>query len=100
MRPHFALLAAAALHAADYDLLIRNARIIDGTGNAWFRADVAVKDTKRYAATGGWGYYNFKHGEPKAPTAKLRSNEECAACHTAGAKKDMVWTQFYPRLDR
>ncbi|OQW47513.1 MAG: cytochrome P460 [Proteobacteria bacterium SG_bin6] len=63
-------------------------------------ADVSVKDTKRYAATGGWGYYNFRHGEPKAPTATLRSNEECAACHTAGAKKDMVWTQFYPRLDR
>lgn len=51
MRPHFALLAAAALHAADYDLLIRNARIIDGTGNAWFRADVAVKDG-RIARTG------------------------------------------------
>jgi hypothetical protein len=23
-------------------------------------ADVTVKDTKRYAETGGWGYYNFK----------------------------------------
>src|SRR6185369_6321030 len=28
----------------DYDVLIRNARVIDGTGNAWMRADVAVKD--------------------------------------------------------
>jgi len=62
-------------------------------------ADVSVKDTKRYAATGGWGYFNFNHSEPKAKTAKLRSNEECASCHTANAKKDMVWTQFYPRLD-
>ena len=34
-------------------------------------ADVTVKDSKRYAATGGWGYYNFNHHEPKAPTAKL-----------------------------
>ena len=29
-----------------YDLIIKNARIIDGTGAPWFRADVAVKDGK------------------------------------------------------
>lgn len=29
-----------------YDLLIRNGKIIDGTGNSWFYADVAVKDGK------------------------------------------------------
>jgi N-acyl-D-amino-acid deacylase len=27
-----------------YDLLITNARIVDGSGNPWFRADVAVRD--------------------------------------------------------
>ena len=27
-----------------YDLVITNGRIIDGTGNPWYRADVAVKD--------------------------------------------------------
>src|SRR6478609_9534215 len=37
-------LAPALSAAADYDLLIRNARVIDGAGNPWFRADVAVKD--------------------------------------------------------
>jgi N-acyl-D-amino-acid deacylase len=30
--------------AAQYDLLITNARIVDGAGNPWFRADVAIKD--------------------------------------------------------
>jgi len=66
---------------------------------AYNGADVTVKDTKRYAATGGWGYYNFNHHEPKAATAMPRSKEECAACHIASAKKDDVWTQFYPLLD-
>ena len=58
-----------------------------------------MKDTTRYAATGGWGYYNFNHHEPKAAWAKPRPAEECASCHIANAKKDDVWTQFYPLLD-
>lgn len=35
---------AATQPAASYDLLIRNGRILDGSGNPWFPADVAVKD--------------------------------------------------------
>jgi N-acyl-D-amino-acid deacylase len=27
-----------------YDLVITNARVVDGSGNPWFRADVAIKD--------------------------------------------------------
>lgn len=51
--PKFLLLCLLPLAAtaADYDVLIRHARVIDGTGNAWFRADVAVKDG-RIAAVG------------------------------------------------
>lgn len=32
--------------SADYDVIIRNARIVDGTGNPWYRADVGVKGGK------------------------------------------------------
>ena len=42
--PLLVLLMSAS--AADYDVLIRNARVIDGANNPWFRADVAVKDGK------------------------------------------------------
>jgi N-acyl-D-amino-acid deacylase len=41
----------AAQPAARYDLLIRNARVFDGTGNPWFPADIAVRDG-RIAAMG------------------------------------------------
>jgi N-acyl-D-amino-acid deacylase len=30
--------------AASYDLLIRNGRVLDGTGNPWFTADIAVRE--------------------------------------------------------
>src|SRR5499427_3624322 len=62
-------------------------------------ADVTVKDSKRFAETNGWGYFNFNHHEPKAPMAKVKAKGECAYCHIASAKKDEVWTQFYPLLD-
>ena len=63
-------------------------------------ADVTVKDSKRFPETNGWGYFNFNHHEPKAPTAKVKAKNECAFCHIASAKKDEVWTQFYPQLDK
>jgi N-acyl-D-aspartate/D-glutamate deacylase len=34
-----------------YDVLIRNGRLLDGTGNPWYRADVAIRDD-RIAAVG------------------------------------------------
>ena len=33
-------------------------------------ADVSVKDTERFADTGGWGYFNFNHHEPKLQLPK------------------------------
>jgi len=31
---------------AQFDIIIRNGKIIDGTGNSWYRADIAIKDGK------------------------------------------------------
>ena len=42
------LAAASALRAEPnapdpYDLVLRNGRVVDGTGNPWYRADVAIR---------------------------------------------------------
>ena len=37
------LLSALAVNAADFDILIRDARVVDGTGNAWYRANIGIK---------------------------------------------------------
>ncbi len=62
--------------------------------------DVTVKDTKRFAKTNGWGFFNFGHHPlPYAESAKEASAAECASCHAAFvAKTDMTWVQFYPIL--
>lgn len=62
--------------------------------------DVTVKDSKRFAATNGWGFFNFGHHPlPYAESAKEASVAECAGCHMAFvAKTDMTWVQFYPIL--
>jgi hypothetical protein len=62
--------------------------------------DVTVKDSKRFANTNGWGFFNFGHHPlPYAESAKEASAAECASCHAAFvAKTDMTWIQFYPML--
>jgi hypothetical protein len=62
--------------------------------------DVTVKDSKRFAKTNGWGFFNFgHHPEPCEKTAEERPVTECAGCHIANvAKTDMTWIQFYPLL--
>ena len=38
----FASLLAAAQTANNYDIILKNGRIIDGTGNPWFSGDIAI----------------------------------------------------------
>lgn len=49
--------AQAAAPAAEYDLVIRGGRVLDGAGNPWVKADVAVKGDRIVAigAIGGHG---------------------------------------------
>lgn len=48
------LISAAPAAAQNYDVVFRNARVLDGTGNPWFRADVAIQGD-RVAAVGSLG---------------------------------------------
>jgi hypothetical protein len=51
-----------------------------------------VKDSTKYAATGGWGFGHFKDGKP-ADAAFTRS---CFPCHEKASGSDLVFTHYAP----
>lgn len=54
---------------------------------------VMVKDSRKYAATGGWGFGRFVNGAP----VDRAQHETCWACHQALVKShDFVFTRYAP----
>jgi hypothetical protein len=54
---------------------------------------VMVKDSKRYASTGGWGYGRFVNGK----AVDQAQHQTCHACHAARVKdRDYVFTRLAP----
>jgi hypothetical protein len=51
-----------------------------------------VKDSTKYAATGGWGFATFKDGKP-ADAASMKS---CFPCHNQAKASDLVFTHYAP----
>jgi hypothetical protein len=51
-----------------------------------------VKDSKKYAATGGWGFAQFNSGKP-ADEALLKT---CFPCHEPVKARDFVFTHYAP----
>jgi cytochrome P460 len=58
-----------------------------------FYLQFMVKDSKKYAATGGWGYSSFdKSGKP----TDAASMQSCFPCHQAVQSRDYVFTRYTP----
>ncbi len=51
-----------------------------------------VKDSRKYAATSGWGFAQFKDGKP-ADEAVLKT---CFPCHEPAKARDLVFTHYAP----
>ena len=51
-----------------------------------------VKDSAKYAATGGWGFATFIDGKPAAPA----SMKSCFPCHNQTKATDLVFTHYAP----
>jgi Cytochrome P460 len=51
-----------------------------------------VKDSRKYASTGGWGFAQFDDGKP----ADEAVQKTCFPCHQAVKARDLVFTHYAP----
>ena len=51
-----------------------------------------VKDSKKYAATGGWGFADFRDGKP----GDKALHETCFPCHVPAKDHDYIYTRYAP----
>ena len=51
-----------------------------------------VKDSIKYAATGGWGFADFTNGKP----GNEALHKTCFSCHEPAKDRDFVFTRYAP----
>jgi hypothetical protein len=51
-----------------------------------------VKDSNKYAATGGWGFADFRNGKPGDEAL----HKTCFPCHQPAKDRDFVFTRYAP----
>jgi hypothetical protein len=60
--------------------------------------DFMVKDSKRFAHSGGWGYAQFNYAAASDTFTPLGNGAKCGyACHTIAKAKDYVFTAYGKR---
>jgi hypothetical protein len=56
---------------------------------------VMVKDSKKYASTGGWGFQFWAGGDPKKPQV-TDATKQCFECHQPKKGQDYVYSTYIP----
>jgi hypothetical protein len=59
------------------------------------QVDVMVKDSKRFAKTGGWGFQRFVK-DSRVERAATPSPEQCFACHEKLKKDGLILSSYRP----
>jgi hypothetical protein len=59
---------------------------------SFINMQIMVKDSKRYAASGGWGFADFKDGKPSDEAL----HKTCFPCHQPAKDHDYVYTRYAP----
>jgi hypothetical protein len=79
--------SAEHLNAAGLQKLLASSFAAGPATNVQFM----IKDSKKYASTGGWGFFQFTNGKPDHIV-----QAGCFACHASGSSTDFVFTRYSP----
>jgi hypothetical protein len=91
----------AALHWSEVSSEENNKVLASGFPGAGIQSFVAgsgvnmqfmVKDSKKYSATGGWGFGDFTDGKPGGENLM----KTCFGCHQPAKDRDFVFTRYTP----
>lgn len=91
----------AALHWVEASSDENNKVLAIGFPGAGLQSSVAgsavnvqfmVKDSKKYATTGGWGFADFTNGKP----GNEALHNTCFPCHQPAKDRDYVFTRYAP----
>jgi hypothetical protein len=93
--------AIAALHWNEASSDADNKALAIGFPDAGLEASFAgsavnvqfmIKDSRRYAASGGWGFADFTNGKPGDEALHAK----CFPCHEPAKDRDYVFTRYAP----
>jgi hypothetical protein len=78
-----------------HDFSVKDNADLEGAKKA---VTVMVKDSKKYATTGGWGFQVWAGGDPSKPQLPdlAHSVTACFACHTPQKAQDYTFSTYIP----
>jgi hypothetical protein len=69
----------------------KDAAVVEGARKV---VGVMQKDSKAFAATGGWGFEGFAGGDPGKRVVGAKAAEACFGCHAGQAASDFVFSRL------
>jgi hypothetical protein len=78
-----------------HEFSVKDGATVEGTKKA---VTVMVKDSKKYASTGGWGFQVWAGGDPSKPQIPdtAHATTACFSCHTPQREQDYTFSTYIP----
>ena len=78
-----------------HDFMLKDGTYVEGAKQA---VGTMVRDAKKYAATGGWGFQAFAGGDPSKPLIPDRAHatQACFTCHIPQKDHGFTFSTYIP----